>query len=129
MDNRQKYRKKAESLIVAVQLDLDTDGFTYFKWGSEQRCKKDDWLVNNNGSIYTIDNEVFQRTYRRESNGIYRKISPVWATLATEPGVVKTKEGKSHYNVGDYLVSNNEDGSDAYCVSADKFHSMYMLDE
>jgi len=26
-------------------------------------------------------------------------------------------------------VSNNEDGTDAYCISAAKFESMYELDE
>jgi hypothetical protein len=43
--------------------------------------------------------------------------------------VVETKEGQSHYRAGDYLVSNNEDGSDAYAISAAKFESMYVPDE
>jgi hypothetical protein len=30
---------------------------------------------------------------------------------------------------GDYLVSNNPDGTDAYSISAAKFESMYELDE
>jgi hypothetical protein len=42
---------------------------------------------------------------------------------------VVTKEGKSHYQSGDYLVYNNEDGTDAYCISAAKFESMYELEE
>ena len=46
---RRKYKKKPTSFITAVQLDLDTEGFTYNKWGGKQVCKKDDWLVNNNG--------------------------------------------------------------------------------
>lgn len=129
MGTRKKYKKKADSFVVAVQLNLDTDGFTYQKWGAEQRCKKGDWLVDNDGSIYTIDEEVFAKTYHKNSSGIYVKKTAVWAEVATEAGVVKTKEGASHYEAGDYLVSNNEDGSDAYCMSAEKFHSMYELDE
>ena len=44
MGTRKKFKKKADSFVVAVQLNLDTDGFTYEKWGAEQRCKKGDWL-------------------------------------------------------------------------------------
>ena len=128
MGTRKKYKKKADSFVVAVQLNLDTDGFTYEKWGAEQRCKKGDWLVDNDGSIYTIDEEVFAKTYHKKSPGIYVKKTSIWAEVATESGVVKTKEGASHYEAGDYLVYNNEDGSDAYCMSAEKFASMYELD-
>jgi hypothetical protein len=52
-------------------------------------------------------------------------VTAVWAERATVAGVVTTKEGASHYGAGDYLVSNEEDGSDAYCISADKFEAMY----
>jgi len=45
MDTRRRYRKKPDQFVVAVQLALDTNGFTYKKWGAEQRCKRGDWLV------------------------------------------------------------------------------------
>ena len=38
---------------------------------------------------------------------------------------MKTKEGATHYRVGDYLVSNERDGGDAYAITADKFEAMY----
>lgn len=129
MSERLRYRKKADQSVVAVRLDLDTDGFTYHKWGAEQRCKKDDWLVDNNGDVYSVDADVFARTYRRVSTGNYVKTTPIWAEVATESGSVTTKEGSSAYEAGDYLVSNNEDGTDAYCISAAKFESMYELDK
>ncbi len=129
MGNRRRYRKKADQFVVAVQLDLDTDGFIYRKWGAEQRCQQGDWLVDNDGDHYTVDGEVFVRTYRKLSPGIYVKTTSIWAEVASEPGRVVTKEGASHYQAGDYLVSNNEDGTDAYCISAAKFESMYELDE
>jgi len=125
MANRLKYQKKPDQFVVAVKLDLQTEGFTYRKWGAEQRCKSGDWLVDNNGDVYTIDSEVFDRTYRKLGPGTYVKTTPIWAKRATQAGSVETQEGRSHYEAGDYLVSNNEDGTDAYCISSDKFEAMY----
>ena len=45
MTPRREYRKKTASTVVAVQLDLETDGFTYDKWGGTQTCKQGDWVV------------------------------------------------------------------------------------
>ncbi len=129
MTARRRYRKKAGRSVVAVRLDLDTSGFVYKKWGGEQVCKRGDWLVDNDGDIYTVDGEVFARTYRREGPGAFVKITPVWAETATEPGSVITREGESHYQAGDYLVYNNEDGTDAYCVGKDKFDETYESDD
>ncbi len=129
MTIRRRYRKKADQFVVAVRLQLDTAGFTYRKWGGEQRCKPGDWLVDNQGDIYTVDGEAFAKTYRCKGPGIYVKTTPIWAEVADRPGSVATKEGRSHYGVGDYLVYNNPDGTDAYCITAAKFESMYELDE
>lgn len=129
METRHRFRKKADRFVVAVQLALDTEGFTYRKWGAEQRCKPGDWLVDNEGDVYTVDGAVFAKTYRRVSPGVYVKPVPVWAEVATRPGSVATREGESHYQAGDYLVYNNEDGTDAYCVSRAKFEAMYESDE
>lgn len=129
MSVRRRYKKRPTSHVIAIQLNLDTDGFTYNKWGAEQRCKQGDWLVDNEGSIYTVASDVFEKTYEKDKPGIYVKVTPVWAEIASEPGVVETKEGHSHYKAGDYLVFNNEDGTDAYCMSADKFRSMYEEEE
>jgi hypothetical protein len=129
MGNRRRYRKKADQFVVAVQFDLDTEGFNYRKWGAEQRCKKGDWVIDNEGDIYSVDGEVFAKTYRNVNPGIYVKTTPIWAEVAAQPGSVVTKEGKSHYQSGDYLVYNNDDGTDAYCISAVKFESIFELDE
>ena len=128
MATRRRYRKRPDQFVVAVRLDLDMDGFTYRKWGGEQRCKPGDWLVDNDGDVYTVDGEVFARTYRRLNTGTYVKTTPIWAEQATAPGKVATREGVSHYDSGDYLVYNNEDGTDAYCISAAKFEAMYEPD-
>jgi hypothetical protein len=111
-----------------VRLLLDTDGLVYRKWGGEQRAKAGDWIVDNDGDVYTVDAEVFARTYRPVSEwgpGAYVKVTSVWAERATQPGTVTTKEGVTAYEPGDFLVSNNRDGSDAYAVGAKKFEEMY----
>jgi hypothetical protein len=125
MGERLKYVKRASQAVAAVQLALETDGFTYRKWGGVQRCKTGDWLVDNDGDVYTVDREVFARTYRRTGVGAYLKITPIWAEKAEDDGSVPTKEGATQYRAGDYLVFNEESGGDAYAIDADKFEAMY----
>lgn len=120
-----KYVKKKASRVIAVQLDLETDGFTYKKWGGTQSCKAGDWLVDNDGDVYTVDRETFARTYGEVSPGIYEKRAPVWAEIAQKPGQIKTKEGVTRYDAGDYLVYNDENRKDGYAVEPKKFEGMY----
>jgi hypothetical protein len=120
-----KYLKKTVSHVAAVQLDLDTGGFTYRKWGGTQTCKAGDWVVNNDGDVYTVDRDTFARTYRAVSPGLYEKVAPVWAGIAEHPGQITTKEGVTHYNAGAYLVYNEADGKDGYAVEAGTFEKMY----
>jgi len=108
-----------------VQLELKTEGFTYEKWGSVQTCKAGDWLVNNEGDTYTVDNDTFARTYKSTGPGTYVKVTTIWAEVATQPGEVRTKEGTTHYGPGDYLVYNQPDGGDGYAVSSAAFERMY----
>lgn len=111
--------------MVGVQLDLDTVGFSYQKWGAEQRCRPGDWLVNNAGEVYTINEETFAKTYRAVGQGLYEKCTVVWAEVATQAGAIATKEGQTSYQAGDYLVYNEVDGSDGYAVAAKDFSAMY----
>jgi hypothetical protein len=126
MHGRLKYMKSTDQVVVAVQLILETTGFTYRKWGGVQTCKAGDWIVNNGGDVYTVDRATFERTYRQVEAGTYVKTTPVWAEMACEAGSVETKEGVTRYRAGDYLVFNEEQGGDAYAVSADKFEAMYQ---
>jgi hypothetical protein len=126
---RRRYRRKPDQFVVAVQLKLDTPGFSYQKWGHAQHCQAQDWLVDNQGDVYTVSATSFAQTYRQLSPGCYVKRAPVWAEQASHDGKVATQEGHTAYVAGDYLVSNQEDGSDAYAVSAEKFKTLYELDE
>lgn len=114
--------------MAAVRLALDTDGLVYQKWGGEQRAKPGDWIVDNNGDVYSVDADVFARTYRQTATGAYVKTTPVWAERATRAGSVKTKEGSTQYEAGDYIVSNNSDGSDEYAMTAQTFEALYTPD-
>ena len=125
MPQRMRFVKRSEALVTAVPLDLQTSGFTYQKWGAQQTCKPGDWIVNNDGDIYTIDRDTFERTYRAVGPGLYKKVAPVWAEKAISDGAIKTKEGVTHYKAGDFLVFNEEDGRDGYAVNAATFEAMY----
>ena len=126
MSRRLKYVKRPSQTVVAVQIAMDTRGVRYRKWGAMQTCRRGDWLVDNDGDIYTVNRDTFARTYRRKAPGRYLKITPVWAEVAGQAGSVPTKEGVSHYRAGDYLVFNEKSGRDGYAVSASKFRRMYV---
>ena len=59
--------------MAAVRLALNTDGLVYQKWGGEQRAKPGDWIVDNDGDVYSVDADVFARTYRQTATGAYRE--------------------------------------------------------
>jgi hypothetical protein len=122
---RRAYVRRPDRPVAAVRLSLDTDGLVYRKWGGEQRAKPGDWVVDNDGDVYTVDADVFARTYRQTGTGAYVKTTRVWAERAEHKGTVTTKEGSTQYEAGDYLVSNNADGSDEYAISARKFEDLY----
>jgi hypothetical protein len=124
--SRRRYIQRPDRPVIAVRLALDTDGLVYRKWGGEQHAKPGDWIIDNEGDVYTVDAEVFARTYEQTGAGTYVKTTPIWAEPARRAGSVRTKEGVTHYNAGDYLVSNNRDGSDTYAVSREKFELLYM---
>jgi len=122
-----RYRRRPDATVTAVRLDLDTDGFSYRKWGAAQRCKAGDWIVNNAGDAYTVDAESFAKTYRAVGPGLYLKIGDVYAERAESPGVMTTKEGSTAYEAGDMLVFNDRARSDGYAMSAQTFDSLYEL--
>ena len=125
MSELRKYVRRAATSITAVQLDLDMDGFTYRKWGGVQTASAGDWLVNNGGDVYTVNGEVFERTYRLISPGVYQKAQPVWAREAEADGSIQTKEGETHYRAGDMIVFNDPDEKDGYAMTAETFNDLY----
>jgi hypothetical protein len=125
---RQRFRQRPDQAVTAIQLTLDMDGLRYRKWGHDQVAKPGDWLVDNQGDVYTVAAATFARTYRAAGRG-YVKTTPVWAEQATSPGSVATQEGHTDYAAGDWLVSNQEDGGDGYAIKDEKFRALYELDD
>lgn len=125
MNSLQRYRRKQRTTVTAVRVDLDIAGFDYEKWGGTQRCKRGDWLVNNAGDTYTVDADVFARTYRERSPGVFEKVGDVWARRADAAGVVPTKEGSTAYEAGDWLVYNGPEARDGYAMPSETFASLY----
>jgi hypothetical protein len=125
MTARGKYVKREHTAVVAIQLTLDTPGFTYRKWGATQTCKQGDWIVNDAGEVHTVDQTSFANTYQQVGPGTYMKTMPVWAEVAATAGKVTTKEGVTYYQAGDYLVFNEEQGGDGYAMPADRFNASY----
>ena len=125
MPERRKYVKRAGTGVVAVQLNLDTEGFVYRKWGDVQRCQPGDWVVDNDGEVYTVNNEAFRRTYQLVRPGFYAKVSVVWAEVSPVAGVIQTKQGLARHQAGAYLVSNDDSGEDRYPVDAETFERLY----
>jgi hypothetical protein len=125
---RRRYVRRPDRPVAAVRLSLDTDGLVYRKWGGVQCAKAGDWIVDNDGDVYSVDAQSFARTYREIATGAYVKTTPVWAERAQSAGSVNTKEGVTHYQAGDYVVWNNGDGSDAYAIDGAKFEALYTLD-
>lgn len=125
MSELRKYVRRADRSVTAVQLDLDTDGFTYRKWDGVQTASAEDWLVNNGGDVYTVERETFERTYRMVSPGVYVKVQSVWARVAAVDGKIETKEGETHYRAGDMIVFNDEEARDGYAMTAETFERLY----
>ncbi|MFK8083613.1 MAG: hypothetical protein AB8B97_25300 [Granulosicoccus sp.] len=121
------YKRKDNTAVTAVQLNLDTEGFTFVKWGGEQRCRPGDWLINRAGNCYSIADGSFRRTYREVSTGRYVKHTLVRARIANSAGTIATQEGGTAYEAGDYLIENADDGSDNYAIGKDRFHELYEL--
>jgi hypothetical protein len=63
MSQSKRYRRKPGAEVTAVRLDLETEGFRYFKWGAWQQCQAGDWVVCNRGDTYTVTADSFAATY------------------------------------------------------------------
>jgi hypothetical protein len=118
-----RYSRKGNTSVTAVKMSFDTDGFLYQKWGGMQECKAGDWVVTDGSDTWTVDGEVFSATYQKAPGNSYKKVVGVWAKRANSNGHVSTKEGKTHYSAGDYIVANSLD--DMYAMKASTFHSKY----
>lgn len=124
-----EYRRRSDTTVHAIRLNLDTTGFEYQKWDGRQRCKAGDWIVQNGDDTYTVDADVFARTYERVEGATYRKTGTVWAEPQSESGTIRSMEGSTNYGADDYVVYNDREKTDGYAIERAKFESMYELKE
>ena len=129
MQTLKRYRRREMTTVTAVQIALNTEGFTYKKWGDVQVVRAGDWLVNNNGNVYTVDHEVFERTYTKVSTGVYKKTGVVWVEEAQTAGKVRSTSGFTNYSAGEFVVFNDEDRADGWAMSVEEFTRLYEFDE
>ena len=122
-------RRRPDQYVIAVQLDLDTAGFTFRKWGAEQRVQ----------ARRLARRQRRRRLHRRRGQS---SRAPT-ASCAAAPTSRRRRCGprrarrpaasprrRAARTTGRrLLVSNDEDGSDAYAVDAAKFEAMYEPDE
>ncbi len=123
-----QYRRRSDTEVIAIRLNLDTPGLSYKKWGGDQMAKPGDWLVENDGEVYSVDADSFALTYRRTAPGTYAKCGVVWAEVATEGGKLPTAEGTTDYAAGDYLVYNDPKRLDGYAMGPKRFAELYEPD-
>jgi len=120
-------RKSSMAVMTAIRLDLEIECFTYQKWGGLQKCKPGDWLVTDNGYVYTVDNDYFLDNYRQVSPGRYEKYGVVWAEMTFEDGAFEAMTGTSSYSAGDYLVYDRQEGEGRrYPVRKHQFERLYQ---
>jgi hypothetical protein len=124
-DGCRTYRQREGKQVHAIRLNLDLDAFSFRKWGGLQKAKHGDWLIERDGDTYTVDADVFARTYQQVGPATYVKQASVWAKPAESDGVIQTREGETHYRKGDYLVWNDREGLDGYAISKEKFENLY----
>ena len=65
MDGYRRYIRKENEFVVAVRIDLDTEGFRYNTRGREHRCGPGDWIVHHRGDTYTLDDPDIRGHARR----------------------------------------------------------------
>lgn len=129
MPGLKRYRRRDDAIVAAVRIDLDTDGFTYRKWGGEQVVRPSDWLVDNGREVYPVDAGTFAETYAPIAPGQYRKTARVWARQAEAEGRVASTSGWTRYAAGDMVVFASAAQNDGWAVPCEDFLALYRPDE
>lgn len=91
--------------------------------GSRLTALAGDWLLETYGSTWTVNADVFERTYEKQADGTYLKIVAVTARKLTTEVDIVTLEGIAHALPGDWLVCNP--AGDVWPVNAEEFSRRY----
>jgi hypothetical protein len=82
---RKTKRGRTTAFVTAVQLDLDTEGFRYNKWGGGKYANV---AIGSSTTTVTstVSQEAFAKTHQLISPGVYLKTASVWAEVAEMQG-------------------------------------------
>ena len=95
--------------------------------GDQLRARAGDWWVCDGADRWSVDGEIFARTYVRIGGDRYRKVAAVTAAVISEPLTVPTLEGVVSGSPGDYLVGNP--GGDVWVIPAAVFTARYEQEQ
>ena len=110
---------------LSSSLEITSD-LGYRKWGGDQSASVGDFLVLNpaaGNDLYTCEKTVMLSTYEEVTPNEFLKTASIEAREATSSGEIRTLEGFSKFQPGDFIVTNP--GGDQYVISARNFHEMY----
>lgn len=94
--------------------------------GSDLDAAAGDWLLTDGRREWTVDADVFARSYERLADGTFRKSTTVQAVQLDEAVDVPTLEGVSAAVAGDWLLRGVE--GELWPVGDDHFRSRYAPD-
>lgn len=91
--------------------------------GSPLRGEVGDWVLEADGSQWTVEDAIFTSTYAHVADDRWQKVGLVRAVCVTEATAVETPEGIAHAAPGDWLLASDEAG--AWPVDEATFASRY----
>lgn len=94
--------------------------------GSALSARAGDWLITDGVQEWTVEADIFARTYRRLPDGRFAKDAPVDAVRTDRPLDVPTLEGVARAEAGDWVL-RGVDG-ELWPVSDAYFRSTYTPD-
>lgn len=127
MSAYRRYKRKGNEVVIAIQLDLDTEGFSYQKQGAERRCNAQDWLLSDRSGTYAVDDSTFARAFEEIGVGQYTMVGIVRAKVSDSAGHIRVGQRKVPHEPGDYLVWDESTQSIGYAVPKDWFEASYVL--
>jgi hypothetical protein len=96
-------------------------------WGETLKAKRgEDYIITNTedkDDKWPIKKGIFDKTYKKLDNSLYKKIAPTKAIKIDFDGICKTREGDVHFKSGFYICKGEE--GEVWPISPEKFHKKF----
>ena len=100
-----------------------------FQWqstdGNNLVGEKGDYLIESDGNRWTVQPEIFEKTYSENSDGTFTKTAQVIAVKVNAALTINTLEGESVVHEGDYLLCG--ESADVWSIDSTNFVKKYFL--